>query len=227
MKIDWGSLAIGVVLSTVVSTILIIGLVTSVPAIRASLIGPQGLKGDTGLQGPKGNQGLQGLQGPKGDTGSQGSKGDQGPQGPQGSPGYYSVYYAVGNSTDIPGIINGDLSQWSSSSGYVGWFVQGTSGDNNFYQMPDYTTFLSQKITVGQNQGVSFQVKAQGVRIQVELDDNVIFYGDLRGGTDWTRIVVPFGPLYTGARTLKFSILPGPDDGGNATFKGITLVEFK
>lgn len=56
----------------------------------ASLVGPQGPKGETGETGPKGDTGATGPQGPrgekgeKGDTGSQGPKGDTGPQGPQG-----------------------------------------------------------------------------------------------------------------------------------------------
>ncbi len=50
-----------------------------------SIMGPQGLKGDTGAtgaQGPKGDTGdtgPAGPQGPKGDTGEQGPKGDTGP----------------------------------------------------------------------------------------------------------------------------------------------------
>lgn len=56
----------------------------------ASLVGPQGPKGETGETGPKGDTGATGPQGPrgekgeKGDTGSRGPKGDTGPQGPQG-----------------------------------------------------------------------------------------------------------------------------------------------
>ena len=47
-----------------------------------SLIGPQGVKGDTGAQGPKGDTGAQG---PKGDTGPQGPQGPQGPKGDTGT----------------------------------------------------------------------------------------------------------------------------------------------
>lgn len=43
-----------------------------------SLIGPQGVKGDTGAQGPKGDTGPQGPQGPEGPQGPQGPKGDTG-----------------------------------------------------------------------------------------------------------------------------------------------------
>lgn len=59
----------------------------------ASLIGPQGEKGDIGPQGPQGEAGPQGIQGPKGDKGDQGEMGPQGiqgeigPQGPQGEVG--------------------------------------------------------------------------------------------------------------------------------------------
>lgn len=37
-----------------------------------SVIGPQGVKGDTGPQGPQGEQGPQGIQGPQGERGAQG-----------------------------------------------------------------------------------------------------------------------------------------------------------
>ena len=54
----------------------------------ASLVGPQGPKGDTGdtgPQGPKGDTGDTGPQGPKGDTGDTGPQGPAGPQGEAGT----------------------------------------------------------------------------------------------------------------------------------------------
>lgn len=58
--------------------------------------GPQGPKGDTGTQGPKGDTGAQGLTGPQGPKGDKGDTGPQGPQGltgPQGPAGAANVAY--------------------------------------------------------------------------------------------------------------------------------------
>lgn len=52
-----------------------------------SLIGPQGVQGETGPQGEQGPQGIQGPQGVQGETGPQGPKGDTGAQGPKGDKG--------------------------------------------------------------------------------------------------------------------------------------------
>lgn len=227
MKIDWTSVGVGVVLSTVLSSVLIVGLITNIPMVSETLRGPQGLKGDTGPQGSKGDQGIPGVQGIKGDQGLQGIQGIQGVQGVAGAPGYYSVYYAFGSSVDISGIVNGDLSQWDPNTGYVGWLVQGKSGGGRLYQAPTYSSFMSQTITVGQNQGLAFNVEAQGVRVEVQLDGYVIFYGDFREGTSDTRFVVPFGDLYNGVRQLYLRVLPGPEDGGFAKFTNITMIEFK
>lgn len=57
----------------------------------ASLVGPQGPKGDTGAQGVQGAKGDNGEQGPKGDDGVKGDKGDQGEQGPKGDTGAQGV----------------------------------------------------------------------------------------------------------------------------------------
>jgi hypothetical protein len=223
MKIEWSSVIVGVVISTLASSLLIICLIAYVPAFQDTLRGSPGLKGDTGLQGLQGDAGIQG---PKGDQGSQGIQGIQGLQGPTGSPGYYSVYYAVGSSVDIPGITNGDLSQWDPNTGYVDWLVQGKSGGGKLYQAPTYSSFMSQTITIGQDQGLAFNVEAQGVRVEVQLDGYVIFYGDFRSGISDARIVVPFGNLYGGVRRLYLRVLPGPEDGGYVKFTNITLVEF-
>lgn len=184
------------------------------------------MKGDTGPQGLKGDMG------PKGDSGPQGPKGDQGSQGPQGlqgETGFYSVYSAVGPGVDIPGIVNGDLSQDNPGGGKLGWLVQGTSsyssGTISLIQKPDYSTFMSQTIIVSSNQGVAIRAKGDRVRMEVELDGYVIFYGDMRGGVDWTRIEVPFGNLYTGTRTLYIRVLPGPNDGGSLTIDDVTLIQ--
>jgi hypothetical protein len=64
-------------------------------------IGPQGVKGDTGVQGEIGATGLQGIKGdtgPKGETGAtglQGIKGDTGPQGAQANLRAVTLNYVV------------------------------------------------------------------------------------------------------------------------------------
>ena len=75
-----------------------------------SIVGPQGVKGDTGAQGPKGDKGDTGPQGPKGDTGAKGDTGDaftyndftaeqlealRGPQGEQGIQGEPGADYVL------------------------------------------------------------------------------------------------------------------------------------
>ena len=146
--------------------------------------------------------------------------------------GFYSVYSAVGSSVDIPGIVNGDFSQAKQGEwGWIGWLVQGSSsgsaaGAVSLIQKPDYSTFMSQTITVGSNQGIGIRVKGDRVRMEVELDGYVIFYGDMHDGVDWTRIEVPFGNLYTGTRTLYIRVLPGPDNGGSLSVDDITLIQF-
>lgn len=83
--------------TTIISTILVSGLVLFSPTLRDLLRGPegsQGIQGDIGphgtigYQGPQGEQGIQGSQGPigeSGETGAQGPMGSQGPMGPQGN----------------------------------------------------------------------------------------------------------------------------------------------
>jgi hypothetical protein len=73
------------------------------PASGASLVGPQGAKGNTGAQGPQGLTGATGAQGPTGATG---------PQGPAGYTGY-QVVTADKTFTDVPG---GTSQQWALAS---------------------------------------------------------------------------------------------------------------
>jgi hypothetical protein len=79
----------------------------------ASLVGPQGAKGDTGDTGPQGDVGPQGETGPQGEPGPQGETGAQGPegpagpqgeQGPQGDPGTTSFL----GLTDVPPLVLSD-----------------------------------------------------------------------------------------------------------------------
>ena len=83
-----------------------------------------------------------------------------------------------------------------------------------------------QTISVAINQGVSFDMKGTGIRVEVHLDGYVLFYADLREGIDWTRVTVPFSNLYTGSRKLYIRVLPGPDNGRSLEFKSASLVQF-
>ena len=73
-QIDWRNIAIGVILSSIISSIILSALILYVPSFQDALRGPQGEKG---IQGEIGTQGIQGLTGPPGEPG---------PQGPQGEP---------------------------------------------------------------------------------------------------------------------------------------------
>jgi hypothetical protein len=74
-----------VLLTSVLSSAISVGLMLGMPTFREVLRGPQGIKGEQGIQGiqgiqgQKGEQGIQGIQGIKGDTGIQGPVGPQGP----------------------------------------------------------------------------------------------------------------------------------------------------
>lgn len=248
MKIDWSSVLVGIVISTLASSLLIISLIAYVPAFQDSLRGPQGLKGDTGLQGlqgdagiqgPKGDSGTQGPKGLQGERGLTGSQGEQGPrgeqgltgdQGPAGQPGlrgptgYYMAYYPTGESVDIPGIINGDF-----SAGNEGWYTQGKSsglGGAKYFHQWYSGTYTTQEIVIDENQGIAFMLNSNGARLEVQIDGYVIFYGDFREGTDWTRIVVPFGNTYLGPRDIYFLVLAGEDDGSYIALDDITMVKF-
>lgn len=69
-----GIVIITIVLSTVLSTVVMLGF----PSFREMLRGPQGVQGTQGIQGVQGPQGEKGIQG------TIGSRGVQGPVGPQG-----------------------------------------------------------------------------------------------------------------------------------------------
>lgn len=241
MEVNWNSVVMSVIASTLVVLILILG----VPAIRESIRGPQGIQGPEGTQGPQGVQGIQGVQGelgpegplgitgpigPQGYQGIQGPEGPEGSQGVQGEPGpigpagYYQAYLATGDSTDVPGIVNGDF-----SDGFEGWLTQGVSNlvsGIRYLHSSSYSTYMTQPITVSENQGIAFMVQSNYARLEVHLDNFVIFYGDFREGIDWQRIVVPFGDVYLGPRDLYFRVLPREDTNAIVALDDITLVEF-
>jgi len=190
--------------------------------------GPQGPQGEVGLTGSKGEQGPKGEQGLKGDRGEVGL---QGPQGERGPTGFYSVYQATGSYVEISGIVNGELTQTRPEGwGKEGWLIQGTSGKTSetvsLYQKPDYSSFMSQTVTIGSDQGFVITFKGSGVRMEVQLDGYVIFYADLREGIDWTTVDIPTGDLYIGLRTLYIRVLPGPDDRSSLTIDTVTLIQY-
>jgi hypothetical protein len=113
-----------IIITSLISSVVTIGVFLGVPQIREMLIGPQGsqgLQGVQGIQGIQGPQGVQGIQGPRGDTGPQGI---QGPQGP--------AYEFSGTFTTIKKWdTNGDLEKvyvftTNQSVWRVYWFLRGT-----------------------------------------------------------------------------------------------------
>lgn len=218
--------------------------------------GPKGDRGDTGLTGPAGSAGAQGptgATGPKGDKGDTGSAGLTGPSGaqgpagptgqtgatgatgPQGPIGYYAAYSIAGPSIDIPGIVNGNLSQINPNAepghpNKLGWGIQGKSSWDSssvtLYPMLNYTSFMYQTVIFGQNTGIAFDVKGSGTRLEVHIDGYVAYYVDFRGTTSTIRAVVPTGPVYTGIRNLQIMVLPGPEDSSYARISNITMVQF-
>ena len=133
--------------------------------------------------------------------------------------------YSTGSYIEVEGIVNGDF-----SDGTEGWFYQGKSGGYAagaicFYQRYG-GTFITQEISISENQGIAFDLKSNGARLEIQIDGSVIFYGDYRDGTDWIRLVVPFGNVYLGPRDIYFIVLSGEDDGSYIALDNITLVEF-
>jgi hypothetical protein len=89
---------------------------------------------------------------------------------------------------------------------------------------------MAQDIMVGEDQGVAFTIKIiGGVRLEVNLDNFMICYGDFRDGLNETRINVPFGNIYTGSRQLSIEVLQGPNtsyDNNYAIISNVTLVQY-
>jgi len=87
-----------ILITSILSIMIVIGLFFTIPALKESIRGHQGIQGGQGIQGLIGPQGIQGeigpigpqgeigLTGEKGDTGIQGSMGPQGLQGIPGDP---------------------------------------------------------------------------------------------------------------------------------------------
>jgi len=134
------------------------------------------------------------------------------------------TYHPVGEYVEIPGIINGDFNE-----GNEGWYTQGKTGGyegaKQFYQRYG-GTYTTQEIIIEENQGIAFMLKSNGARLEALIDGYVIYYGDYSEGTDWIRIVVPFGNTYLGPRDLYFIICDGEDDGAYIALDNITMVEF-
>jgi hypothetical protein len=218
------SLAITVIASLIVSAIASAGVtfyLLQQPVLQEAFRGPQGIPGPTGATGPEGPQGLKGEPGADGLPGIRGPAGEIGPQGPQGErgpTGFYSVYTAIGSSTEVSPIL---AQSWT-----IHW-TGGRSGETIILQQNSATgAYAVRTISVGMNQGVALDIKGTGIRMEVHLDGNVIFYADLREGTDWTRVTIPFGSIYLGSRQLYIRVLPGPDNGRSLEFKSASLVQF-
>jgi hypothetical protein len=151
---------------------------------------------------------------------------------PTSTPVFYTTYNVAGPSVPISGIVNGDLSQSDGTSwGKLSWVIQGRAAANEnsirLYQHPTSRSFMAQDIMVGEDQGVAFTIKIiGGVRLEVNLDNFMICYGDFRDGLNETRINVPFGNIYTGSRQLSIEVLQGPNtsyDNNYAIISNVTL----
>lgn len=211
---------VSVIVSVVASTAFTFFLLQQ-PVMQEAFRGPQGIPGPTGATGPEGPRGTQGEPGTDGLPGVQGPPGQTGPQGPagpQGSTGFYSVYTALGSASDVSSL----LAQ--------GWTIEGPGGRSGetivLQQDTEFGSYAVRTINVGINQGVALDIKGTGIRMEIHLGGNVLFYADLREGVDWTRVTVPFGNLYTGSRQLYIRVLPGPDNGRSLEFKSVSLVKF-
>ncbi|MFH2112801.1 MAG: hypothetical protein ABIJ47_16255 [Candidatus Bathyarchaeota archaeon] len=218
------SLAITVIVSVLISVIASTGFTLFLlqqPTIQEAFKGSQGIPGPTGATGPEGPKGVQGLPGSDGLPGVQGPPGQTGPLGPaglQGPTGFYSVYTTLGSASDVSSIL---AQSWTIEG------PGGRTGETIILQQNSGTgSYAVRTINVAINQGVAFDMKGTGIRMEVHLDGYVLFYADLRAGVDWTRVTVPFGNLYTGSRQLYIRVLPGPDNGRSLEFKTVSLVKF-
>ncbi len=218
------SVAVTVIISVLISLIASTGFTLfflQQPIIQEAFKGPQGIPGPTGATGPQGLEGDQGSPGSDGLPGVQGPTGQTGPQGPagpRGSTGFYSVYTTLSTASEVSAL----LAQ--------SWVVEGNGGRSGgtiiLQQNSVSGSYAVRTVTVGINQGVAFDMKGNGVRMEVYLDGYVLFYADIREGIDWTQVTVPFGNLYTGSRQLYIRVLPGPDNGRTLEFKEAYLVQF-
>lgn len=195
-KINIQTLIVAVIVSVVISV-----------AISYSVISRE-----TGPPGPEGLQGPQGIQGILGETG---------PRGPQGF--YYAAYRPNLEYTEIDGIVNGGF---DGNEGWVTWGMSsGIDGAKRLYQYTSGTR-MTQQIMISENQGVAFDLMSNGARLEVHLDDKVIFYADLSDGLDWTRVVIPFPELYLGPRDLYFRVLAADSEGIYIGIDNVTIVAF-
>jgi hypothetical protein len=85
---------------------------------------------------------------------------------------------------------------------------------------------MKQDITIGQNQGIVFDLISNGARLEVHIDNKVMFYGNYTEGTDWVKVVIPFGNTYTGPRSLYFRVLAGTDQTKYIGLDNISLIQF-
>jgi len=123
-----------IVITSLVSSVVSMGVLLGVPSVREMLRGPQGIQGEQGIQGLKGDTGAQGLTGPQGPQGIQGIKGDTGIQGPVGSQGPawqfsgqwdYVKYWSTDTSIE-------DIYSFTANANdiyQVRWFGEGSTGN--------------------------------------------------------------------------------------------------
>lgn len=200
-------------LTAIVSMLVSVGTFT---VMKDTFVGPQGEQGVQGIQGLHGEDGVQGLQGVEGAQGERGTNGTSGF--------YYAAHRPNAEYIEVEGVVNGGF------DGFEGWFTQGTSsgvdGAKRLYQSTSGTR-MTQKIVVSESQGLAFDLMSNGARLEVHLDDKVIYYADLSEGLEWTRVVVPFPEFYVGPRDIYFRVLAADSEGIYIGIDNITLVEFR
>jgi hypothetical protein len=122
-----------IVITSLVSSVVSMGVLLGVPSVREMLRGPQGIQGEQGIQGLKGDTGAQGLTGSQGPQGIQGIKGDTGIQGlvgPQGPAWQFSGQWDYVKSWSTYTSIE-DIYSFTANANeiyQVYWFGEGSTG---------------------------------------------------------------------------------------------------
>ena len=178
-------------------------------------IGPQGPKGDVGPQGPKGDtgpagpQGPQGVQGPKGDTGVTGTQGPQGEQGPRGEKGETGEQGPKGETgptgqtgpAGAPGVgvptggTTGQVLAKASGTDYDTEWADPAAGGVQDVQV-NGTSVVQDGVA---NVPVASANELGAVKLGIGFTKNSLgqliltnpITGDMRGGTNYTKAIVP------------------------------------
>jgi len=141
-----------------------------------------------------------------------------------------------------PGFVNGDFSDYSD--GVVGWVIQGESWhdeDGVYLHQWDTGSYMTQAVPIAsKDTGLVFDLKPvtvdASITVQVSVGGVPIYQETFTGqGHDWQTVVVPLKYLLemrdlydltsTGSNEVRFTVLPGPDNGAHVYFDNISLAE--